>query len=258
MSLVISMSSNQLKHKFAVRIGKVIFAMLAIGVLLCAIFGMGLLIASDANVVRFGVASSPLYAPHDDALTLERQDRALLALDYVTGRSDRLKASSEVRSSSGIGDTIQETQLPRNYTQDEVSHMADVRAVMLLGRRVALFSLAFSLIAIGVALKLKTFRALARVLAWAGAVSGALIVLGIAAGFVGFDGLFSGFHTVFFADGTWQFSENSLLLSLFPLKFWIIEAAVWALGSLGAATTAFLASVFVRLAYVEKGTSGVN
>ena len=42
------------------------------------------------------------------------------------------------------------------------------------------------------------------------------------------DWLFTTFHGVFFAAGTWTFPSDSLLIRLFPESFWIAAAAAWA------------------------------
>ncbi|ACV22022.1 Predicted membrane protein [Slackia heliotrinireducens] len=46
---------------------------------------------------------------------------------------------------------------------------------------------------------------------------------------VDFDGFFAAFHSLFFVDGTWQFSWDSLLICMYPEKFWIGMGAVWLL-----------------------------
>jgi len=58
-----------------------------------------------------------------------------------------------------------------------------------------------------------------------------LIALGIWAA-VDFDGLFTWMHTLFFAQGSWLFDANSLLITLFPEAFWAAMAGLWIISSL--------------------------
>ena len=38
---------------------------------------------------------------------------------------------------------------------------------------------------------------------------------------VDFNGFFAAFHSLFFANGTWTFSYDSLLITMYPPEFWI-------------------------------------
>ena len=44
---------------------------------------------------------------------------------------------------------------------------------------------------------------------------------------VDFDGFFAAFHSLFFADGTWTFSWDSLLICMYPPEFWLGMGGVW-------------------------------
>ena len=44
---------------------------------------------------------------------------------------------------------------------------------------------------------------------------------------VDFNGFFAAFHSLFFANGTWTFSYDSLLITMYPPEFWIGMGAVW-------------------------------
>lgn len=58
-----------------------------------------------------------------------------------------------------------------------------------------------------------------------------LLVLLAAAGAwaaVDFDGFFSAFHGVFFPQGNWTFGYDSLLICMYPIRFWMGMGAVWA------------------------------
>ena len=55
-----------------------------------------------------------------------------------------------------------------------------------------------------------------------------LVLLAGLAGTLDFDALFSAFHGLFFAEGTWMFPGDSLLIQTFPEQFWATAAGIWA------------------------------
>jgi integral membrane protein (TIGR01906 family) len=136
-----------------------------------------------------------------------------------------------------------------------VSHLMDVRRVFSAVRVAT--GLAALLLAGYVAwcLAKRRFTALAR-----GMLAGAIVllvgvVLAVVAAFTSFDVLFSAFHGLFFAAGTWTFPADSLLIRLFPERFWVASGAAWAtLTLLGAAALA-VAARLLRSAAVRMGAS---
>ncbi len=46
-----------------------------------------------------------------------------------------------------------------------------------------------------------------------------------------FNGFFAFFHSLFFANGTWTFPANSLLIRMYPEGFWIGMGVVWLVSS---------------------------
>ncbi|WP_165170949.1 DUF1461 domain-containing protein [Adlercreutzia sp. ZJ242] len=110
---------------------------------------------------------------------------------------------------------------------DAVAHLDDVSDVIarftpaLLG--IAVLA-AFCLMA---TLRLYGARPVGRALTWAGAGTlAALLLLGLWA-LIGFDGFFAAFHGLFFADGTWTFPSDSLLICMYPTAFWMGMGGVW-------------------------------
>jgi uncharacterized membrane protein len=55
----------------------------------------------------------------------------------------------------------------------------------------------------------------------------AILAVSLFAGLADFDSLFAAFHVVFFREGTWIFPAESLLIRLFPLRFWVVAGAAW-------------------------------
>jgi integral membrane protein (TIGR01906 family) len=63
------------------------------------------------------------------------------------------------------------------------------------------------------------------------ALIASIVVLAV----VGWDIFFTGFHSLFFADGTWQFAWSDTLIRLYPEQFWFDAAiAIGGLTVLGA------------------------
>jgi integral membrane protein (TIGR01906 family) len=114
------------------------------------------------------------------------------------------------------------------FDESAVSHLLDVRNV-LIAARVATGAAAALLAAyVAWCVARRRWRALA-----GGMRAGALGVLGLVvlaalAAFLDFSTFFAAFHSLFFAAGTWQFPYDSLLIRLFPERFWTTAGAAWA------------------------------
>jgi integral membrane protein (TIGR01906 family) len=112
----------------------------------------------------------------------------------------------------------------------EVSHMADVRSVMMMLGALAL--LALVALAVGAAVSRR------RRLFWRGVeigatvLVGAVVVVGVAFA-IFFDQMFLLFHDIFFAPGTFQFDPSKeKLVQLFPDQFWSDTSVALALAVL--------------------------
>lgn len=106
------------------------------------------------------------------------------------------------------------------FTSEEVSHMHDVKVVMLItmlaGLVLGLACLVFMIILA------RTRKGGIRRALFAGAVwlIVAMIALAVVA-VLGWEAFFAGFHSLFFADGTWTFYASDTLIRLYPNQFWI-------------------------------------
>ena len=63
-------------------------------------------------------------------------------------------------------------------------------------------------------------------------MSSGIVVLAVFVGlgvwaFIDFNGLFTMFHQVFFAQGNWTFPYDSLLICALPTEFWIGMGVIW-------------------------------
>lgn len=126
------------------------------------------------------------------------------------------------------------SSLEEHYSMpsDALSHLQDCTPIFTTGRIstgvVGAFGIV-GLIAIGFLAGRK--RVGKTLIAASALVVGVLAALGIWA-FVDFDGLFTWMHTLFFAQGSWLFDANSLLIRLFPEAFWAAMAGLWIVSSL--------------------------
>jgi len=112
------------------------------------------------------------------------------------------------------------------FDADAVSHLIDVRNVVLLGRWATLLSAALLLIAGLYAVSTNHRAELGEGLKWGGLLLLAGVASSMLAGLLDFDSLFAAFHGLFFQPGTWMFSADSLLILVFPAGFWVLAAAI--------------------------------
>jgi integral membrane protein (TIGR01906 family) len=131
------------------------------------------------------------------------------------------------------------------FTPDVVSHMQDVRYVLQGVEIVTLVLTVLMLIAAVVSMRRAGRGILGAAFLGGSIFAVVLALLFVIFGVVSFDTLFAGMHSLFFAEGTWTFAEDSLLICAYPLGFWIGMAVVWALALV--VCSAIVASVGVLL-----------
>jgi integral membrane protein (TIGR01906 family) len=111
------------------------------------------------------------------------------------------------------------------YNVRELHHMRDVKTVTQYAFGLAILGSILYVIA-----AIYLYRMQPRLLRNS-LFSGALLTLGIIAAIViiavvNWDFFFTGFHTLFFASGTWRFEYSDTLIRLFPEQFWFDAALV--------------------------------
>ncbi|AUZ34032.1 TIGR01906 family membrane protein [Arthrobacter sp. PGP41] len=106
------------------------------------------------------------------------------------------------------------------FKDGEVSHMADVKLVILSTFGAGALLLLLGLIAV-LYLRKRSTGGVRRGL-FAGSLVTLVLILGLGTlAFLGWQQFFTEFHRIFFADGTWTFSMDDTLIRLFPGQFWI-------------------------------------
>jgi integral membrane protein (TIGR01906 family) len=106
------------------------------------------------------------------------------------------------------------------FKDGEVSHMADVKTVILSAFGAGALLIALSIVAIAY-LRRRSTGGVRRGL-FAGSIVSLAIILGLGAlAVLSWQQFFTEFHRIFFASGSWTFALEDTLIRLFPGQFWI-------------------------------------
>lgn len=118
-----------------------------------------------------------------------------------------------------LGDLVDQSG-ERLFKVGEVSHMADVKAVILSTFGAGTLLILLGLVAV-IYLKRKHNGGVRRGL-FAGSIVTLAIIIGLGTlAVLGWEQFFTDFHHIFFANGTWTFSLQDTLIRLFPGQFWM-------------------------------------
>ena len=137
-------------------------------------------------------------------------------MTYGSYAVDYLSNWSGPRYLGGLVDQTGE----RLFKDGEVSHMADVKTVILstFGAGTLLILLAV----IAVIYLARRHKGGVRRGLFAGSIVTLAIIIGLGTlAFLGWEQFFTDFHRIFFANGTWTFSLQDTLIRLFPGQFWV-------------------------------------
>ncbi|NTW28270.1 MAG: DUF1461 domain-containing protein [Coriobacteriia bacterium] len=174
-----------------------------------------------------GLTILPLFTP---AFTRVLSSQYSLAAQAGLSR-DRISAVAEQVRDFVVNDEA--TTLPATvdgrsgFDADAVSHLLDVRRVLVGARWATAVPAVLAMIWIAVRWSRRDRTAIASAMSVAAITGVGCIVLGALAGLVDFDAFFRAFHGVFFSAGNWEFPADSLLIQTFPEPFWATGAAVW-------------------------------
>lgn len=188
-----------------------------------------LVVGAALAVLIVGIALFPLTQP---AFTRIVAGRFALADEAGLTRAQMLSTAEKVRLFVVDGD--RDGSLPAavdgrpGFDRAAVSHLLDVRRVLSGAQLVTGLAAAFVAVWIGVEVARRRTYRIASAMKVGAAACVTLVVLAVLAGFVNFDWLFTQFHGLFFAAGTWEFPADSLLIQTFPEAFWATAGATWA------------------------------
>ncbi|MCV7655425.1 TIGR01906 family membrane protein [Micrococcus luteus] len=143
----------------------------------------------------------------------DRMHYGSAGLDYVTNLAGPRYLSSLTHQGAPL------------FTEVEVDHMTDVKTVLWIAT--AALVVLVVVCALLIASLLRTSPGGVRRGLFAGAVWLPLAVIALAVmAVLGWETFFAGFHSLFFADGTWTFSVRDALIRLYPQQFWVDAAVV--------------------------------
>lgn len=168
---------------------------------------------------------------HDDLVAAALETR-----NYTVGNHDRealismlLSINATSNTEYASADASEILLAPDIYTLDaeSISHLDDVYEVLTL-----VFKVFFTLGIAGVALciylgKTQGRNTLGAILKNAGIGVLAFFSLTACWALLDFSGFFTFLHSLFFAAGTWTFSYQSLLITMYPSAFWMGMGIIW-------------------------------
>ncbi|MBK5211510.1 MAG: DUF1461 domain-containing protein [Coriobacteriia bacterium] len=199
----------------------------ALLLLICAL-GLGFLCAVSAPAVRWSIDESHPYADEVSTSTALEDITPL----YNDAQLVQYRATAEQTRRFVLGSHA--VALPRDktglsgYDAASVGHLEDVEKVMVGWMGVVAFSLVISLVVLALCIIRKKQAVVFGACLLAGVGVAIIIGMSAVAGFFDFSALFEAMHSVLFPQGNWAFPAESLLIMTFPLKFWILTAAIWA------------------------------
>jgi integral membrane protein (TIGR01906 family) len=135
------------------------------------------------------------------------------------------------------------SEVPKNYGENEVSHLQDVKQVM---KKVDYF---FLVLLLGISLTITSYRKsreLRKLFLYGGISTISLMLMIVPVSIFAFNELFDLFHKIVFPQGNWMFPLGSLLITVFPVKFFFeISKKIFL-------QTMFLGSIFIVISYYLK------
>lgn len=190
------------------KINKILVVILALFIPFIILMGGVRLIMSPAFAeFEYDRAGFPL-----DPYGMETQERKQWA-----GYSIRYLTNDEPIDYLG---NLQNFKGQKIFTESELSHMFDVKEVVQGALLAWYIVVGLSVAMLGWFMIMGQWSSMRLAFQSGGWVTlgliGALLIFLL----VSFDTLFTRFHQLFFADGTWLFDESSTLIRLFPFVFW--------------------------------------
>lgn len=156
--------------------------------------------------------------------------------DYTVGSHDydalmevigQINTSADTPYANASEDELAEAPEQYTLTPDAIAHLDDVYDVVQRAMPALLACAVLAAFTFFCCFYMFGSRSVGRPLAYAGGVViAAFAILGVWA-LADFNGLFAVFHSLFFVEGTWEFSYDSLLICMYPQAFWMGMGATW-------------------------------
>lgn len=195
-------------------------------------------------VLALGIALLPLLTPTFTATLSARYslvEESGLTAQRIAHVAEQVRAFVVGGGAGSLPATVDGRP---GFDEAAVSHLADVATVIAWARLATGIVACVVFAWVAWALLGKRLGEVATALRVGAILTLAMLVLAVAAAFVDFEAVFSAFHGLFFAAGTWTFSYDSLLIQVFPEPFWMWSGLAWG------AASALVAGVYLLLAGV--------
>ncbi len=208
--------------------------------------GAGLAVCAVPDTTTRLIAQSTSAA---DSSPFDREQlvhMAVITKQYTVNIHDRAQLDDAQRDINSGRDA---SKLGERYSlpQEAVDHLDDVHEVLVRAAIVlAVVALAALLLSVLCALWKGMFL-LGDMLVEAGILTIALMATCAIIAVVNFDALFGALHGLLFEAGTWTFSADSLLISMYPQGFWVSMGIVWASVAAVLAIIAIIVGVVLRI-----------
>lgn len=181
-----------------------------------------------------GFTGTDAVSPFDKTQLVEA---SVATRDYTVGSHDRDALMDQIRKMNKEVDSgyqnLSNEQLetaPEQYTltRNALTHLDDCNEVFGIAKAVLIACLiimlagSFFVGVTGSSFEVGRAYFLAAIIAIF-----AIIAVAVWA-FTSWDAFFASLHGLFFSDGTWTFSNDSLLICMYPQAFWTALGAIWA------------------------------
>jgi integral membrane protein (TIGR01906 family) len=127
-----------------------------------------------------------------------------------------------------------------------VDHLMDVRRVIAASRVATGIAALLLALYVGFCVVQSRVDRLRTGMRAAAVLCSVAVVASVVAAVADFSSFFDAFHGLFFKVGTWTFPADSLLIRLFPERFWEASGAAWALLVMAGAAVLLLVSRLTR------------
>ncbi|MEG1746618.1 MAG: DUF1461 domain-containing protein [Raoultibacter sp.] len=129
---------------------------------------------------------------------------------------------------------------------DALTHLDDVRGVIGQGKLAIILSAVVALFSAIIVYLTRGRQHIGLLLIGTAAFVMAVFVGAGLWAVLDFNGFFAFFHSLFFADGTWTFNADSLLIQMYPPDFWIGMGIAWLASSMLACAACLIVGFLLK------------
>ena len=201
--------------------------------------------AAIAEEVRsFSVDESDVEALYETVNTAMNENYPILSEAFQTGEvASSLRSKLVAETGSENLAILQERY---SFEQDAISHLQDCTPVfttMKISTGIVFCAGIIGLVITGIR---SGRKAVGQLLMASGLILIMCLIVLAAWALIDFNSLFTLMHSLLFTEGSWVFSYDSLLISLFPEAFWAAMAGLWTISSITLSLIAILIGKIIK------------